>query len=120
MLIYFHSGNGSVLKFSQQILPPKIEYTLPSPLIGRDPPSAADAPWIAGSPFPDEAEELNIIQTEWYFDEEKRLALKERQRAEKLRDLRKGFRLTSVPFSQEAGIQARRKIEDDGEDGKLI
>lgn len=100
-----------------QIPPPKIEYTLPSPLIGRDPPSTTDAPWYAGSPVLDEVEEVGISHSEWYFDEEKRTALKEKQRSETIKKLRKAYRLTTVSLSQEAGTENRRKTEDEEEDG---
>eukprot|EP00795_Rhopilema_esculentum_P015050 gene15050-6214_t len=102
---------------SLKIPPPKIDYTLPSPLIGRDPPLTADSPWVAGSPFLWETDDSEISQSEWYYDEEKRLEAKEKRRKSKLTKLRKRFHLRNVPLSTEAGTEAKGKEEEDEDEG---
>eukprot|EP00794_Sanderia_malayensis_P013748 gene13748-15184_t len=101
-----------------KILLPKMEYTLPSPLIGRDPPSTPDAPWVAGSPFPDEAIETDSgrsegVQIEWYYDEEKRNEAKAKRRVQRLSELRKKYHLRTTPLSRDADVPAKQNIEDD-------
>ena len=93
-----------------QIPPLKVDYTLPSPLIGRDPSSAPDAPWVPGSPLPEEMEDSENEEQD--VDEKKRQEAKMKRAEEKLTKLRLEFHLRTVSFSKDASFDIYFRDED--------
>lgn len=85
-----------------QIALPKVDFTVPSRPVGKDPQLAPDAPWLPNAQnFQDV--DLSDDEDDFYFmDSEKQLEQKTKKRAKKLNELKENYMVSAEAFAFQA------------------
>ena len=81
---------------------PRLEYTIPTRSIGEEAELVPDAPWTADINANQDLDLSDDEDSFFYMDSQDQKEAKAKKRAKKLKKLREGYFLTSVPLSYQA------------------